>query len=258
VRSTIKTLLCSLPALALITTALVTDFSSYARAADTALNETQKAEVRQIIKEYMRENPEIVIESFKAFQDKQQAESIANAQVKIKEYASYLTGSNMPSAGNPKGSITVIEFFDYNCGYCKKAIGDIKNIIDTDKDVRFVFVEMPILGPTSLTAAQWAHAAQRQGKYFEFHTALMEHNGAIEDSVLEETAKKIGLDLEKAKADAGSSEVAEEIQKGMQIGGEIGVQGTPGFIVDDQLFPGYLGEEGLKKAIEDKRAAKKS
>lgn len=257
-RSTTKKLLCALPAIALVMAALITNFTSFARAENAGLNETEKAEIRQLIKDYMRDNPEVVVESFKMFQEKQQRESLLAAQEKIVEHKGYLNGKTMPSAGNPNGDITVVEFFDYNCGYCKKAITDVKHILETDKNVRFVFIEMPILGPTSLTAAMWAHAAHRQGKYFEFHKILMEHNGAIEDSVLEDAAKKAGLDMEKLKKDIESEEIGQEIDKGLMVGREIGVQGTPGFVIEGTLFPGYLGEDGLKKAIEEARAGKKS
>ncbi|MGB4107648.1 MAG: DsbA family protein [Alphaproteobacteria bacterium] len=257
--STTKKLLCALPAIALVMAALIMNFTAFARAeSGPGLNETEKAEVRQLIKDYMRENPEVVVESFKMFQEKQQRESLLAAQEKIVQYKDYLAGKDMPSAGNPNGDITVVEFFDYNCGYCKKAITDINHILETDKNVRFVFIEMPILGPTSLTAALWAHAAHKQGKYFEFHKILMEHNGAIEDAVLEDAAKKAGLDLEKAKKDIQSEEIGREIDKGITVAREIGVQGTPGFVIEGQLFPGYLGEDGLKKAIDEARAAKKS
>ncbi len=257
-RSTFKTFLCALPAIALIMAALITNFTSFARAETASLNDAQKAEVRELIQSYIRENPEIVVESLKLYQEKQQKESMQAAEAKIVEYKDYLNGKTMPSAGNPDGDVTVVEFFDYNCGYCKKAIEDIKEIIETDKKVRFVFIEMPILGPTSLTAALWAHAAHKQGKYFEFHTILMEHNGAIEDSVLEAAAKKAGMDLEKAKKDIQSEEIGQEVDKGMLVGREIGIQGTPGFVINGQLFPGYLGKDGLKQAITDARAGKKS
>lgn len=257
-RSTFKKFLCALPAIALVMAALTTSFTSFARAETAGLNDAQKAEVREIISNYIRENPEIVVESLKLYQEKQQQQSMQAAQEKIVQHKDYLNGKTMPSAGNPDGDVTVVEFFDYNCGYCKKAIGDIKEIIDTDKKVRFVFIEMPILGPTSLTAALWAHAAHKQGKYFEFHQILMEHNGAIDDSVLEAAAKKAGLDLDKVKKDIQSEEVGQEVDKGMLIGREIGIQGTPGFVINGQLFPGYLGKDGLKQAIEDARAGKKS
>ena len=255
-RSTIKKILTVFSILA-----IAGGLAAYnARAEEKAagLTDIQKSEVQQVIKDYIRENPELIIEAFQSFQQKQQEQSLVAAQEKIGKYQAELIAKNLPGAGNPNGDVTVIEFFDYNCGYCKKAIEDIKNVLESDKNVRFVFFDMPILGPSSLTAAKWAHAAHVQGKYFEFHTALMEHQGGIDDAVLAEIAKKVGLDVGQAKKDAEDPALNAALDKGVQMGHDIGVQGTPGFIIGDKLFPGYLGEEGLKKAIDEARAGKKS
>jgi protein-disulfide isomerase len=182
---------------------------------------------------------------------------MAAAATKISELKDQLTAQGLPEAGNPKGDVTVVEFFDYNCGYCKKAIEDIKKVVDTDKNVRFVFFDMPILGPTSMTAAKWAHAAHNQGKFFEFHKAVLEHNGGLSEDILAEIAGKVGMDVEKAKKDANDPTLNANLEKGIQMGHDIGIQGTPGFIIGTDLFPGYLGEDGLKKAIDDARAGKK-
>jgi protein-disulfide isomerase len=251
----IKNALLVLPALALVAGAVAFDLP--ARAAEAALTDNQKTEVQQVIKQYLRDNPEVIIEAFQAYQEKQQREQMANAAGKITEFKDKLTAADLPEAGNPKGDITVVEFFDYNCGYCKKAIEDIKSVLETDKNVRFVFFDMPILGPTSMTAAKWAHAAHAQGKFFEFHKAVLEHNGGLNDDVLAEIAGKVGMDVEKAKKDANDPAVAEALEKSLQMGHDIGIQGTPGFIIGTDLFPGYLGQDGLKKAIDDARAGKK-
>ncbi len=251
-RSTIKKHFAVLPFLALSALSVA---PGYSFAADAGLTDIQKSEVRQVIKEYLRENPELVVEALQSFQQKQQEESLNAAKAKINKYKSQLTAKDLPGAGNPAGDVTVIEFFDYNCGYCKKAIGDIQHALEKDKNVRFVFFDMPILGPSSIEAAKWAHAAHVQGKYFEFHTALMEHKGGLEEDVLADLAKKVGLDVEKAKKDAADPALEANLQKGIEMGHDIGVNGTPGFIIGDQLYPGYLGEEGLMKAITDARAA---
>ncbi len=246
--------LCALPVLALVA-ALAVGPSS-ARAADAALSDAQKAEVEQIIKDYLQKKPEELVQSLQAYQEKQQQDSMNATKESISKNLEKLTAQDLPDAGNKKGDVTVVEFFDYNCGYCKKAIHDIKVVLESDKNVRFVFFDMPILGPTSLTASKWAQAAHKQGKYFEFHSALMEHNGSIDDNVLESTAKTLGLDIEKLKKDAESSEVAKTLEDGLTLGHGIGIQGTPGFVIGGKLFPGYLGEEGLKNAIKEARGGK--
>lgn len=250
-RSTTKKFLAVLPFLALSIA------PGYSLAADAGLSDIQKSEVRQVVKEYLRENPELVVEALQSFQQKQQEQSLNAAKEKITQYQAQLTAKDLPGAGNPQGDVTVIEFFDYNCGYCKKAIEDIKHVLENDKNVRFVFFDMPILGPSSTEAAKWAHAAHAQGKYFEFHTALMEHKGGLEEDVLADIAKKVGMDVEKAKKDAADPALEANLQKGIQMGHDIGVNGTPGFIIGDQLYPGYLGVDGLSTAIKDARAAAK-
>lgn len=120
-RSTFKTFLCALPAIALIMAALITNFTSFARAETASLNDAQKAEVRELIQSYIRENPEIVVESLKLYQEKQQKESMQAAEAKIVEYKDYLNGKTMPSAGNPDGDVTVVEFFDLQLRLLQKS-----------------------------------------------------------------------------------------------------------------------------------------
>lgn len=252
-----KKSLFAVSALALIAAGSLLDFKAQAQG-NGGLSDVQKSEVRQVIKDYLRENPDMIVESLRAAQEKQQRDSLAAAQKKIGEYKDAMTAPGLPGAGNPNGDVTVVEFFDYNCGYCKKAVEDIKEILNTDKNVRFVFFEMPILSPTSTLAAQWALAAHMQGKYFEFHTALMEHRGGIDEATLEDFAKQIGLDVVRMKQDAASQKIASEIENGKKMGMGMGISGTPGFIINGQPFPGYLGPEGMKSAIRETREGSKS
>lgn len=182
-------------------------------------------------------------------QDKQQQDMMAASKAKISENLNVLTSKDRPSIGDADADVTVVEFFDYNCGYCKKAVEDIKKIHGEDKKVRFVFFEMPVLGMPSLTAAQWSHAAHNQGKYFEYHTALLEHNGGIDEKVLEDLAKKVGLDVEKLKKDVMDENTMKSITSAITLAQTIGIQGTPGFVVNGELYPGYIGEDGMRAAI---------
>lgn len=212
-------------------------------------SDAQKEEMGAIIKDYLMENPEVIMEAVEAYRNNQEAEMQKMAASKIGEHDDFLTGMDAPMAGSKDADVTVVEFFDYNCGYCKKALGDIQGILKEDQNVRFVFREMPILGPSSKTAAQWALAAHKQGKYFEYHAALMSHNGQKSESVLEELAKDAGLDVTQMKKDAASDEVNELIEKGLKVSREIGVQGTPAFVINGELVRGYVGLEGMKELI---------
>lgn len=232
-------------------------FSMKAGAADAASNgafsEMQKAEIRQVLKDYLKENPDLVYMSLQLYQQKQEEELRKMTETRITENLDVLTAKDLPSIGNPNADVTIVEFYDYNCGYCKRAFEDIQKILDSDKNVRFVFKELAILGPTSEIAARWSTVAHKQGKFFEFHSALMKHNGGIDEKVIIETAQKVGLDMDRAKKDVESAEIKEEVNKSREVAMELKINGTPGFIVNGKLFRGYLGEEGLKTTISETR-----
>ncbi len=228
-------------------------FSAPQNAAAENFSVAQKEEMGAIIKDYLMNNPEVIIEAVNEYRENEEKRADSKAKDIIKSKMDMMTAEGMPSVGNKDADITVIEFFDYNCGYCKRAIGDIQSIVNADKNVRFVFMEMPILGPASFTASQWAMAAHQQGKYFEYHAALMNHPGGKDEKTLEKLAKNVGLDIDKMKEDANSEEVASAIKKSSLLAQEIGIRGTPAFIVGQELFRGYIGREGLKQAIQDQR-----
>ena len=226
--------------------------------AKSAFTDAQKAELKNIIAQYVRDNPDAIIQSLQAGQRKEQEEARKATQQKISSMdPELLKGKDLPSAGNPNGDVTVTEFFDYNCGYCKKAMDDVQHVLQSDKNVRFVFRELPILGPTSGTAAQWSLAAAKQGKYYEFHTKLMHNNEPRSPEVLEKVAKDAGMDVEKAKADADSQEIKDQVDKSRDLAMSLGISGTPGFVINGKLYPGYLGPDGLEKAVAEARDAGK-
>ena len=168
--------------------------------------------------------------------DKIQSERMA---VAVKENADELfrpTGS--PIAGNAKGDVTMIEFFDYNCGYCKKAFGDVAQAIEKDKQVKLVLKEFPILSKGSEEAARVALAAKMQGKYWEFHRAMLESQGQANEASALKVAEKLGLDMTKLKKDMASPEVKKEIDDTRKLATKMGIQGTPHFIVGDRIIPG--------------------
>lgn len=217
------------------------------------LNATQKEAVRSIIKEYLMKEPEIVIEAMEAYQIKKKTEEAAQTAEKISEYETQFQGDDFPVAGNENGDVTIVEFFDYNCGYCKRAFPDVQAVLEEDDNVRIVFVEMPILGPTSLTASQWALASKNQDKYFEYHTALMNFRGEKTEENLANLAAEVGLDVDQMKKDAESPEVLNKITESRRIATDIGVQGTPAFIIGGEFYPGYIGEDAMKDSIQSVR-----
>ncbi len=234
--------------------AAVMALSAATAKAEEVFSDAQKEALNGLIAEYIKSNPQAIMDSVQAFQMQQQIKAEEDAVKKLQDHLPTITASDMPAAGSENPDLTVVEFFDYNCGYCKRALPDIQKVLENDPKIRFVFVEMPILGPSSSTAAQWALAAHKQGKYFEYHAALMNHRGAKEEPELSQIAKDLGLDLEKMKSDAAGQEIADMIAKNMEIVNDIGIRGTPAFIIGDTIVRGYLGEDGLEKAINDERA----
>ena len=218
--------------------------------------DAQKTQLQGMIKDYIDQNPDIIIKALQNYQVKQQEQMEKTAESKVIENKEALTGKNLPSAGNPDGDVTITEFFDYNCGYCKKAIPDIESALANDKNVRFVFKELPVLGPTSVTAAQWSLAAYKQGKYFEFHKALMHDNEPRSEETLAKIAKQVGMDVDKAKEYAQSDEAKKIIADNRELASGLQIQGTPGFVINGKMYRGYLGPDGLKDAIADARKKK--
>ncbi len=216
----------------------------------------QTKEIEVLFKKFLSENPELILKSVDDFRSAQEQKTQQSAQKNLEEYASYFADDNLPSAGNPKGDVTIVEYFDYNCGYCRKAFADIVKIIEEDKNIRVIFQEMPILSPSSIKMASIAMAAHKQGKYFEMHRALMEYKGGQSDSAFYGIAEKLGLDIEKLKTDAASAEVKAQIKKATDMARTLDIRGTPGFIIGNKIYPGYIGLDGLRDAVKAARDSK--
>jgi protein-disulfide isomerase len=210
-----------------------------APAAKSAFSPEQRRAIEQIIKEYLIANPEVMAEVQAAFEQKQAAMQAEQMKKAMTEHAGKIFRSTTaPTIGNPKGDITVVEFFDYNCGYCKRALGDIARLVETDKRVKVVLKELPIFGRDSEAAARVAMAAKKQGKYWEVHRALLEHKGKIDEAKALELAQKAGANLEQVKKEMASPEVKKEIERVKDLAEKMGIQGTPHFFVADRVIPG--------------------
>ncbi len=201
--------------------------------------ELDRADVEGIIRDYLLKNPEIMIEVQAALEAKmtaQQAEQTAQA---LKNNAAGLfKTTSAPIAGNPDGDVTVVEFFDYNCGFCKRALDGMAELIKKDDNVRVVLKEFPIFGEQSEQAARVALAAREQGKYWEVHTGLLTEPGRANKAKGLKVAKQHGLDIAKLEADMTSDKVTEEIERVQRLAREMGIRGTPHFLVDDKVIPG--------------------
>lgn len=227
-----------------------------ASAADKPLD---KAAVEQIVRDYLLTHPEILLEAMEALEKKQQAEGEKAAAEALKSNRKALEQNAMsPVGGNPKGDVTLVEFFDYNCGYCKRTHPERSAAVKGDGKVRVVYKEFPILAPSSKEAAKAALAANRQGKYEAFHTALMTHEGRLDSDAIRATAKEVGLDMKKLEQDMGDPAIEAEIKANMELAQKLGIRGTPGFVIGDTVVPGAIETEQFISLFNATRAAKKA
>lgn len=208
-------------------------------AAAKAFSPEQRSGIEAIVKEYLLAHPELFLEIQSALETKleeMQAEQLSSA---ISDNAAELfRREDAPTVGNLKGDVTVVEFFDYNCGFCKRGFPELAKLIDSDKNVRVVFKELPILSEGSMEAARVALAAKAQGKYWEMHRELMSTKGSINGEVALKVAGKLGLDVAKLKADMKSPEVSKEIETVRNLAQKMGINGTPHYLVADKSIAG--------------------
>jgi len=222
------------------------------------LSPEQKTEVETMLRDYILNNGDVIIESVNKFQARQEEEANKKASEKAKVLIEQLkSDKNLAYAGNPDGDVMVVEFFDLHCGYCKKAFTEIQTLLKEDPNVKVVFYDMPILGPDSYTASKWSLAAKKQGKYFPYHAALIQHQGEYTEDVLTKLAKDVGLDTDQLKKDAADPAIEEEIKEHLKMAQELGINGTPGFLVGEKIFRGYIPYDELKNAIAEVRKAAK-
>lgn len=237
----------------LLSTAAIVLASSMPVLAQETLSAAQKTEIEAVVKDFILKNPEVLIQSFENHRVEQERKLNEESTVAAKKLIAELDTAGFPSIGAKDADIKIIEFMDYNCGYCKKAYEEVATVLKDDKKVKFYFVEMPILGPTSLEASKWALAAHKQGKYFEYHTALMKHQGPKNESVLESKAKDVGLDIEKLKKDKDSADVQTQIDANLTRANLMNITGTPGFVIGESVVRGYITLDQMKEMIADQR-----
>ncbi len=203
-------------------------------------------DVREIVKEYLlNENPEILIDISKKLQTRKQQQQAAEDHKNIKAYKAQLVDlKNSPHLGNPQGSIPVVEFFDYNCHYCKQSADFTLKTVESNKDIIYVFKELPILNPLSIYASKAALATYQvePKKYLAFHKALMAHQGPFknEDQIIE-VAKKIGINWPKVEKMMESKAVQQELAANRELAEKLNISGTPAFVIGEQLLRGSPG-----------------
>ncbi|MEL6569625.1 MAG: DsbA family protein [Pseudomonadota bacterium] len=221
-----------------------------AATADTA-SAMSRAEVQEIIRDYLMENPEIIEEALVELSARQKAEEERKAREALaaNSEALYQNAADF-TIGPDDAEVTVVEFFDYRCGYCKRSVDYVAGLpANYDGQVRVVFKELPILSPESREAALAAIAAGKQGKYFEMHVALMEHRGNYSTPEINALAAEVGVDVEQMRADMDSDDVQKHLADSSALARELGVSGTPAFFVGDTFVPG-ANTPAVTRAVE--------
>lgn len=217
-------------------------------------SDAEKREIKGLIRAYLLENPEIINEMVDIMQDKQAAEREKKQQDVIAKNRDAIF--NPPEAtviGNVKGDITVVEFFDYNCGYCKQMFPAVMETLADDGKIKLVLKEFPILGPASETAARAALAARKQGKYSELHQALLRHKGSLTDGLILQIAEDQGLDVPQLQTDMKDKSIGDIIERNRDLARDLQISGTPAVFVGERFFPGAISKENLKVAIDEAR-----
>ena len=219
--------------------------------APAALTDAQKTAVEEVVRDLLtKKEPEIVIKAAQAMQEKMETEHAVKGQAAVGKNRDRLY--NDPDSfvgGNPKGDVTVVEFFDYMCGYCKVAQEAVEKVLAEDKNVRLVYKEFPILGAGSMTASKAAIASVPTGKYIKFHNALMSSKDRLTETTIFAIAENVGLNVEKLKKDMADEKVEKIVKANLALAQEIGARGTPTFIIGEKVFPGAVPVEQLKEAI---------
>ena len=214
----------------------------------------QKNDIRNTVREYILENPQVIVEALDAVQSQQQRSEGRRRQSAVVARADQLYRSRSdPSVGDPKATVTIVEFFDYQCPYCRRMAQQLAELNKDDPDLRIVYKEFPIFGPASTLAARAALGAARQGKYEEFHLALMGIRGAPSERSIFRAAERIGLDAGRLRADMNSPNTQRIFQRNHQLAQELGIRGTPAFVIGDQVIPGAIEIRRLRELIAEQR-----
>ena len=211
--------------------------------------------IEKIIRDYLLRKPEVLIEAMDVLEKRRKEIALARQREMIAANRPALfEDKNSFTVGSAEADVTIVEFFDYRCPYCKRALSTVMTTIERDPNVRMVFKEYPILGEDSVIAARAAIASMRQGKYLEYHNALMQTRGNLDQAAVLQVAAEVGLDTKVLQVDMNRPEVSDIISANRGLAQTLGVTGTPAFIIGDTLVPGALTQRRMADLIEQARA----
>ena len=216
------------------------------------------AELQATMRDYIVNHPEVLQEAMAEFEKRQQVAEGEKARSAVKNHSDAIFNSpRQVTVGDRQGDVTLVEFFDYNCGYCKQALGDLNSLMNSDKKLRVVLKEFPVLGPGSVEAAQVAVAVRMQDptgeKYLAFHNKLLGSRGQADKAKALAAANEVGIDMAKLDSDMGSDEAKATIEENFKLAEQLGLNGTPSYVVGSDVVVGAVGLAALKEKVKAAR-----
>ena len=223
--------------------------------------DARRTAIEKIIRDYLINHPEVLQEAIAALEKKQAADEAAKHEAAVKDNAEALFSSpRQVTVGNPQGDVTFVEFFDYNCGYCKRAMADMLDLMKADSKLKVVLKEFPVLGPGSVEAARVAVAVRMQDKtgkkYLDFHQKLLGGRGQADKARALAAAKEAGLDVARIERDMASDEVRQSLEESLKLAEKLGLNGTPSYVIGPNVVVGAVGLDALKEKINSARCGK--
>ena len=215
----------------------------------------ETAAFEERVRAYLLQNPEVIVQALQAYEQRQQAREVERQRDAIvAEAPSLKQDPASPVLGNPEGDVTVVEFFDYRCPYCRRVATALQELVAEDPNVRLVMKEYPILSQESIDAARAALAAAKQDQYEPFHFALMARGGSMSEAEVMAVAQAVGLDVDRLKQDMNAPEIEEALRRNYALAEKIGVGGTPAMVIGTTLIPGAVSLERLRALVATARA----
>lgn len=228
-----------------------------ARSTKDIVADVPRDEFERRVRAYLLAHPEVIIESVNRMEAHQRASAEAEVQTIVENHANEIfRDADSPVGGNPNGDVTLVEFFDYNCPYCRQMVPVMMQAETADPQLRVVYKEFPILGPNSTFAAKAALAAHKQAKYVPFHRALYQVRGAVDPSKVTDVATAVGLDLARLKAEMEDPTITAVIEKNLALARALRIDGTPGFVAGRQILRGATDLKALQALIQEARAGR--
>lgn len=209
-----------------------------------------EADVRGIVQAFLAEKPDLVIDAIRTYQAREEKREADQRNAAIAALWDDLGGvESDPVVGNPQGDVTIVEFFDYRCGYCKRMVPVMESLLEDDRNVRVVLKEFPILGPESMIASRVALASRFQDRYAEVHDALMRHRGQLDTETIYRIVEEMGIDMERLRADMEHPEVEATLRRNMELADALDIRGTPAFVTRGEIVPGAVSASALKDML---------